>query len=342
MRAAVYRGIERIELEDRPVPEPGPGEVRLRTLRVGICGSDTHAYRGLHPFIRPPIVLGHEVAARVDALGEGAEGPPPGTLVTIEPNVVAGDDANLRAGRYNIAEQLEVIGCVGPDGGMQERFVVPADRVVQVPQHWEPERAALVEPFAVGVHAIRQARVRAGDRVAVLGAGTIGLVTALAAKAAGAREVLVTDRIPERLDRARSLGVEHAVHAGEAPLREAIAKRFGPDRANAILDSVTIEASIREAIEAARKGSVILVLGVPAGAMSVDLALVQDRELELVGSLMYVRRDYLEAIALLDTHPEWVAAFVTHHVPLEETARGFALAAEDQRNALKVLIDVGE
>lgn len=345
MLAAVYRGAGRLELEERPLPAPGAGQIRLRSLRVGICGSDMHAFHGTHPFIRPPIVLGHEVAALVDALGPGVAGPEPGTLVTIEPNVVGAlggrpDDPNLRVGRYNIAEDLQVIGCVGPDGGMQERFVVPADRVVRVPQGWEPERAALVEPVAVGVHAVRRARLERGARVAVIGAGTIGLVTALAAQAAGAAEVLVTDRVPERLERARALGVRHALDAAAAPLRTQLADAFGPDRADAIFDSVTLEPTLDAAVNAARKGTPIVVLGVPAGRIPVDLALVQDRELELLGTLMYVRRDYDEAIALLDARPELVGAMVTHHVPLERAAEGMRLAIEEQRAALKVMIDV--
>ena len=347
MRSVVYRGVERLELEERPVPAPGPGQIRLRTLRVGICGSDMHAFHGTHPFIRPPIVLGHEVAAVVDVLGASVDGPAPGTLVTVEPNVVGArggrpDDVNLRLGRYNIAEDLQVIGCVGPDGGMQERFVVPADRVVRVPQGWEPERAALVEPFAVGVHAVRQARLPAGARVAVIGAGTIGLVTALAALAAGAAEVLVTDRVPERLERARALGVQHARDASSEPLSEQLANVFGPDRADAIFDSVTLGATLDAAVNAARKGTPIVILGVPAGKIPLDMALVQDRELELVGTLMYVRRDYDEAIALLDARPELVDAMVTHHVPLELAAEGMRLAISEQRAALKVMIDIGE
>ena len=337
MKVACLVDRERIELQDRPVPEPGPGQVRLRPVAVGVCGSDVHAFLGEHPFVHPPIVLGHEIGAVVDRLGPGVSELREGQLVTVEPNLVCGQCYNCRSGRYNICARLQVIGCVGYDGGMAEYLVVPATKVIPVPATWSGERAALVEPTAVGVHAVRQGALSAGSDVVVLGAGIIGLVTAQAARALGAARVLIVDPVPERLERARSLGLTETLDDA-ARLGTAVRERFGDKGADLIFDCVGIQPTLDAAVEAARKGTRIVMVGVPAGRLTVDMALVQDRELEIVGTLMYRKEDYHTAIELIDRGVVAVDAFVTHRFPLERVMEAFHVAVHQKRDALKVMI----
>lgn len=337
MRAACLVGKERIVLQQRPVPEPGPGEVRLRPVAVGVCGSDVHAFLGEHPFVHPPIVLGHEIGALVDRLGPGVSGLREGQLVTVEPNVVCGECYNCRNGRYNICARLRVIGCVGYDGAMADYLVVPAHKVIPVPATWSGERAALVEPTAVGVHAVRQGALAAGWDVVVLGAGIVGLVTAQAARALGAARVLVVDPVGERLERARALGLTETLDDA-ARLRAAVGERFGDKGADLIFDCVGIQPTLDAAVEAARKGTRIVMVGVPAGRLSVDMALVQDRELEVVGTLMYRKEDYHTAIDLIERGAVAVDGLVTHRFPLERVMEAFEVAVHRKRDALKVMI----
>ncbi|MEI6158140.1 MAG: alcohol dehydrogenase catalytic domain-containing protein, partial [Atribacterota bacterium] len=199
MKYMELTAVKRFELKEGPVPSVGSDEVRIRVLRVGVCGSDMHAYEGTHPFVHPPMVLGHEVAGVLDVVGSGVRGLAKGDLVTIEPNLVCGECYNCRTGRYNICEKLRVIGCVGYNGGQAEYLVVPAEKVFKLPVNWTLDKAVLVEPMAVGVHAVRQAHFYPGMGVVIIGAGMIGQATLQAALATGAGTVMVSDPVENRL-----------------------------------------------------------------------------------------------------------------------------------------------
>jgi threonine dehydrogenase-like Zn-dependent dehydrogenase len=149
-------------------PTPGPGEVLVRMRAVGICGSDIHAVHGRHPFVPLPYHPGHEVVGVVEQVGEGVTDLAAGDRVVLEPNLTCGECRQCRDGRYNICRNLAVFGCQTP-GGMADVFVVTRDRLHRVPADMSDELAALVEPLATPVHAVRRAGVRAGSRVAVLG-----------------------------------------------------------------------------------------------------------------------------------------------------------------------------
>lgn len=338
MRAACLVATGKIELQERPIPEPRPGEVRLRPVAVGICGSDMHAFLGEHPFVHAPIVLGHEIGAIVDKLGPEVVGLQVGQLVTVEPSLVCDECYNCRNGRYNICERLRVVGCVGYDGAMADYLVLPAEKVVPVPASWPLERAALVEPTAVGVHAVQQGLLQPGQDVLVLGAGIIGLVTAQAARALGASRVLIADPIDARLERARSLDLCETLNNERHDLRQAVRERFGDKGADLIFDCVGIQPTLDAAIAVARKGTRIVMVGVPPGRLSVDMALVQDRELELVGTLMYRREDYRTAIELMDREAIKVDPLVTHRFPLERVTEAFHIAIHQKKDALKMMI----
>jgi len=187
---------EKILLEKVDIPQVGEKEVLIKVKVCGICGSDIHSYRGKHPFVHPPIVLGHEFSGTVHRVGDGVKDFSPGDKVTVEPNIVCGKCYNCLHGRYNICANLKVIGCVGYDGAFEVSF----------------EEAALAEPTAVALHAVRKAGQKIGDRVVILGAGTIGLLTLQVAKLAGAKEVIVTDLIDFRLDKAKDLGASEIIN----------------------------------------------------------------------------------------------------------------------------------
>ena len=177
-----------IEVVDRP--QPGADEVLVRSSVVGICGSDIHAAHGRHPFVDLPMRPGHEVVGVVTEVGTDVDAGLVGTRVVIEPNLACGHCPQCAAGRYNICAELEVFGCQTP-GGMTDYFVIAADRVLPLPDDMDDRWAALIEPAATPVHAVRRAGDLHGRKVVVLGAGPIGLFVLLAAKAAGAERVVV-------------------------------------------------------------------------------------------------------------------------------------------------------
>jgi L-iditol 2-dehydrogenase len=327
-------------VEDAPVPEVRAGEALVRISAVGICGSDVHAYHGRHPFVHPPIVLGHEFGGTVTAMGSPAEGVKVGQTVTVEPSVVCGVCENCRRGRYNICAKLQVLGCLGWQGAQAEYIRVPASKIIPLPRTWSGERGALVEPTAVAVHAVRQGRLATGHRVVVLGAGPIGLMTVQAAKALGAAEVAVVDLVPARLERARALGADHALQGGDGVVAAAH-RLWGAEGVDLVFDCVAVAQTVDQALRMARKGIRVVVVGVPAGTMPVDLSLVQDRELELVGTLMYRREDFTEAIRLMEAGKMAPEQMVTHRLPLEQAADAFRLIDAQPDRVCKVVLVVG-
>ena len=319
-------------------PSPKPDEILVAVARVGICGSDLHAYHGRHPFIELPIVPGHEFAGTVVETGANVHGFAPGQRVTLEPSLVCGECYNCTHGRYNICEKLQVVGCQ-TSGAMSEYLAVPASKTMGLPDDVTWDQAVMVEPLAVGVHAVRVARVQAGTNVLILGAGTIGLMVLQAAKALGAGQVMITDLIQDRLDLATKLGADHAVNPSRTDLAQALEAAFGPQRADVILECVGIAATARDAVRVARKGTRIVLVGVFEEEVLVNLGLVQDRELELVGTLMYVEDDFPTALELVRTGQVKVESLITHRFPLGQAAEGFAVA-DSRGAALKVVLEV--
>ena len=288
MRQAVMTAPGVIAYREVPVPQIGPTELLLRVRRIGVCGSDIHVYHGLHPYTTYPVVQGHEVSAAVEAVGSGVRGFKPGDTVTVMPQVFCGTCLPCRSGRYNICDNLKVMG-FQTTGTASEYFAVDADKCLAIPSSMNADEGAMVEPLAVAVHALGRLESVTGKRIAVYGAGPIGNLTAQAAKGLGAESVLVTDTSEHRLALARECGVDHAVNPAVTDTGEAIAERFGPGKADAALECVGIEQTIGQAVANARKGSDIVVVGVFGALPRVDLGLVQDRELRLCGTLMYTR-----------------------------------------------------
>lgn len=331
----------RVVVSDVPEPKAKAGEVLIRVAVSGVCGSDVHAYLGEHPFISCPVVPGHEFAGVIAKLGADVHGWRIGQKVTVEPSLVCGRCYNCRHGRYNICQDLRVIGCQAP-GALAEYLSVPATKVIPLPETMSFEEGALVEPVAVGVHAVARGGYIGGRKVVVMGAGTIGLVTMQVAKAHGAAAVLQTDIIPQRLALAKSLGADYVANVTEQDLGEMIYAAFGSEGADIIYECVGIEKTIASAIQVARKGSRIVVAGVFGQRTCVDMALIQDRELELSGTLMYRRDDFQEAIRLISQGKVQVLPLVSHRFPLDQAAEAFETARTGSAEALKVLVRIGE
>ena len=263
-----------------------------------------------------------------------------GKRVTGLPSLVCGTCYNCTHGRYNICNSLRVVGCQA-DGALAELVRVPAEFLVPLPEGLSFEDGAMVEPVAVGVHAVRHAGAAVGGaRVLVLGSGTIGLVIAQVLKAYGAREVIVTDLNERRLALARELGADHTINVREADPVAQVHDWFGRDGIDLSFECVGIGPTVRQAILANRKGTKVIIVGVFEEDVPVPMGLVQDREIELVGTLMYTLDDFVEAARLVAEGLVRVAPLVTHRFRLEEAQRAFETAADPASGAIKVLISV--
>jgi L-iditol 2-dehydrogenase len=339
MLQAVMTAPGQIEFHQVDKPSPRLGEVLIHMRRIGVCGSDIHVFHGKHPYTSYPVVQGHEVSGDVAQVGEGVAGFHPGDLVTFTPQVTCGECYPCRHGMYHICDNLKVMG-FQTEGAAQEYFIVPAEKVLKLPAGISADQAAMIEPTSVAVHALGRAGDIAGKQVLVLGAGTIGNLVGQAAKALGARKVLITDVSEYKLEKARLSGIDAVVNTQTEELGPAILREFGPDKADLILECVGVQDTISQAVSLARKGSTVVVVGVFGQKPQVDLGLVQDRELSLVGTLMYQRSDYEKAIDLVDKGKLRLDVLITNHFPFKQYLEAYHAIEVARGNTMKVMIDI--
>ncbi|MCL5071930.1 MAG: alcohol dehydrogenase catalytic domain-containing protein [Actinobacteria bacterium] len=332
-------GPEHIELENIKRLIPKKGEVLIEVRAAGICGSDVHAYHGNHPFIKFPMVLGHEFSGKVIELGEGSAGVKKGDRVALFPSVTCGHCYNCKNKKSHICANLRVIGCVGFDGGFAEYTTVPVNNIIPISDSMSYKEAALIEPLSVAVHTVKRSGLTQGDRVVIFGSGPIGLFVLAVAKTYGAGEIIMTDLYDNRLKMAKEFGADHIVNTSRHDLIRYIQERFNPDYIDLIFDCVCNKETMNQAIEIARKGTKIMIVGLPSAEVSTKLHLVQDHELELIGNLMYSKDDFLEARNLIETKKIQIIPLITHSFKLKEIAHAFEVADKNKAETLKVIIE---
>lgn len=340
MRQIVMTKPGQLALTDVPLPAPGPGEVLLRIRRIGVCGSDIHVWHGKHPFTPYPVVQGHEYSATVEAVGPGVTRVKPGAKATARPQVVCGTCDPCRRGDYHICNQLKVQGFQAP-GCAQDLFVVPEARIIPLPDSLTYEQGALVEPVSVAAHSTGRAGDLTGLNVAVLGAGTIGNLVAQAARCRGAKNVLITDLSEFRLEKARQCGIANTCNVGKEKLADAVRRTFGPGGYDVAFEAVGAESALDDAVQTIRKGGRIVVLGVFGEKPRVDMSIVGDRELSLIGTLMYKHEDYEQAVQWIATGAVKTEPLITRHFPFEQYADAYHFIEAQGDKTLKVMIDVG-
>lgn len=330
-----------IEFRETPRPIAAEGQVLVRIMRVGICGSDIHVYHGKHPFTRYPVTQGHEVSGRIEAVGSGVEGLSVGQKVTIEPQVCCGHCYPCTHGKYNLCEELKVMG-FQTTGTASEYFAVDAAKVTPLPETMSYDEGAMIEPLAVTVHAAKRFPELKGARVAILGCGPIGILLMQNCKALGAASVLVTDVSDYRLSVARSVGADYAVNTGETDMEQALRDAFGSDKADVIYDCAGSDITMGQAIRCARKGSTIVLVAVFSKLASVDLAVLNDHELELNTSMMYRHEDYVDAIRLVSEGKVQLRPLMSRHFAFRDYLKAYQYIDENREMTMKVIIDVQE
>ncbi|MBQ2667672.1 MAG: alcohol dehydrogenase catalytic domain-containing protein [Clostridia bacterium] len=322
-------------------PSPKAGEVLVKIMEIGVCGSDIHVWHGEHPFTSYPVTQGHEVSGEIAALGEGVTEFHIGQKVTIQPQVVCGKCHPCRHGKYNLCEELKVMG-FQTTGVASEFFAVDAKKVTALPDTMSFDEGAMIEPLAVAVHAVRKFGDMQGMKVAVLGAGPIGILVAQAAKGMGAESVLITDISYVRLAKAKECGIDFCVNTKTANFGEALVEAFGPDKADVIYDCAGNNTTMGQAIQYARKGSTIILVAVFAGMATVDLAVLNDHELDLNTTMMYRNEDYIDAIELVRAGKVQLQPLVSKHFAFKDYAEAYRYIDANRETTMKVIINVQE
>jgi len=334
MLAAFSSDKEKIEVREVPVPSPGPGEVLVRVRACGICGSDLHFYRGELPF-SPTISPGHEFAGEVAGVGEDVQGFAPGQPVLVEPLRTCRQCAYCRTGRYHICPRRVLLGTFST-GALAEYVAVPDYTLYPLPEAMDFELAALVEPLAVAVHGLHAVGLSFGERVVVLGGGSIGVMATLAARALGAAEVIATFRYEHQAQAVLAAGAARAVPAGEAA-------GLASEKADVVVEAVGGHAdTLSQAVGLARPGGRVSVLGLFTTTVPVNAQLLMFNEVRAVGTICYCRpgqdSDFEVAMRIIQADPDRARRVISHRFPLREAAEAFRTAADKSTASLKVQV----
>lgn len=333
MLAAFCTGKEQVAVRDTETPKPAPGEVLLRVRACGICGSDLHFYDGSFP-VTADTSMGHEFAGEIAELGEGVSGIAVGDRVAIEPAIRCMRCEYCSSGRYHLCRKRDL---TPPSGALAEYITVPAYMACRLPDEVDFEIGALTEPLAVAIHGLHLVNVRAGERVLVMGCGTIGLMAVLGARAMGA-EVIAVYRHDHQGEAALNAGAARIVRDGETQglERQAI---------DVVIETVGGKApTMAQALGIVRPGGRICVLGIfsqPATVNPLGLVL---KEVTMAGGIQYcrpgLRSDFDTALAVLRDNPERARSVITHRFPLARAAEAFATAADKSTKSLKVQVQM--
>jgi len=326
------RGVGNVELMQMPEPVPGAGQAKIEVLACGICGTDIMIYLGKHPRAKAPLVMCHEFSATV-VEGKGLE---PGTPVVVNPLISCGVCHACRAGIPHICANLGLVG-IDRDGGFAEYAAVPLHTVRPLPASLPLIQAALIEPLAVGVHAVRVSDLKVGDVTAILGAGPIGMMTAQVARLAGARRVFVSERSPRRLAIARDLGLE-VIDITQQDTVETIMSATGGVGLPVVFETAGVQPTINDAVKLARPGGQILQVGMPKTPPTIDMTALIFREVRITPIRVYREEDFDQAIAIAGAGQVDLVKPVTHVLPLEKLDEAMELAHE-ALDACKILLD---
>lgn len=341
MHAAVLYAAGDLRYEKVPTPQPKPDEVLVRVRMNGLCGSDIHFYeRGeLGPFrVTQPYIPGHEACGIVIKAASTVEGPTVGQRVAIEPGIPCRRCEFCKRGRYNLCPDVVFMSAPPVNGTFAEYVALAADFAHPVPDSVSDESAAFIEPVSVGVQACSRAQLKAGDTIAVLGAGPIGLVTFLVARAYGASEAFAVDLLGNRLKLAESLGAT-PIDAASADTIAAIEDLTEGRGVDVVFDTSGSAAACRITPYLARRGGVVTLVGWPETAtVDYPVEVVLEKELDVRGVNRYANT-YPTAISLLASGKLNVAPLISHRFAFEDVVEAFEFAANHPSETIKVMVE---
>lgn len=338
-RVAVLIEPTRFEIRSANVPTPHDDEVVIRVDECGICGSDLKMYAGTHAFMRPPIVMGHEISGKVEAAGPRSE-ITAGTPVTVFPPVGCGTCLHCRSGHEQLCESMEFFGGQRA-GGLADFILVPSSHVVPIPPGVPEGLRVLIEPLAVAVHGVSRGAPHRQDRAVVIGAGPIGLFTALVLRRHQLEDIVVVEIDPRRLRLAESLGFL-VIDASNEDTASAVARLVRPEGADCVFECAGSQATIATALALTRKGGHAVIVGNAPPTLEIDGLTLQRGDRSLVGVLMYDLADFATAMdyladGLLDEIP--MSELVTKY-SLERIADAFSSSKSRQLTSLKAVVDL--
>lgn len=344
MRALVWEGNDTPVFRNIDKPSAGKGQVLLRILRAGICGTDLSILGGKHPRAKAPLVMGHELAAEVVALGDSVEedetaGLKNGSIVTIEPIISCGECVACKSGFPHVCSTLKLYGIDVP-GGMAEYMTVTADRILPARQGMDPDLVVMAEPLAVAVHAVRTSGIRYGDSVCVIGGGPIGLLIALVARQTTPQEIIVSEPQESRRKVAAALGLT-VVNPIETPLEEVIVEKTAGRGADICFESAGSQQAINSSTKVLRPRGTLVQVSMPKDKRTFNIVDLTFKELVVRGVRVYEALDFEKALNYLCDSPDLFRPFMSRLYEMDEVQDAFDAAKAGDRG-LRVIFKIGE
>ena len=342
MKAIYIDAPGKVSIREVPMPERKKGEVLLKLLYGGICGSDLGSYRGTFAYFDYPRIPGHELSAEILECDEdNAYGLKKGMIVTCNPYFNCGRCYSCRRGLVNACTDNQTLGCQR-DGAFSEYFVIPEERVYDG-KGADPRLLAAVEPYCISWHGVSRADVRPGDRVLIVGAGTIGVLAAAAAKKKGAR-VYSADIMQGKLDMAKAMGVCDGTILNDGPehFMEQVMELTDGDGFDAAIEAVGLPSTFQNCIDAACFGGRVVLIGVGKKNLDFNFTLIQKKELNIFGSRNSLERDFRAVIDMLGRGETPLDRVITHTYPARDAAKAFEDLSNDRGSMLKVVLDLSE
>ncbi len=324
-------------LKEKEEPQRKEGEALIQIKKIGICGTDLHAYGGNQAFFTYPRILGHELAAQVLEMAENPQGIKPGDNVVIMPYISCGTCVACRQGKTNCCTAIKVLG-VHTDGGMQERIVVPVELLIPAGSLSDNEMA-VVEPLAIGAHAIRRSGLKTGETIVVIGCGPIGIGILKLAQIAGARTIAI-DRNENRLDYAKSkIGVDHIVVGGNDALEQVSTITHG-DLAAVVFDASGHRSALESGPEYMSHGGRFVLVGLSKGELVFKHPAIHAKEASILCSRNATLEDFQHVISVLATGKFPVDSFITHEVGFTDMIANFEDWLDPSKGVIKAMVNL--
>jgi len=343
MKALVLEKKGVLQLRELALDEPmGPHDVRVRIHTVGICGSDVHYYQhgAIGPFVvRAPLILGHEAGGVVEAVGPAVTSLHPGDRVCMEPGVPDPDSRATRLGLYNLDPAVRFWATPPVHGCLRPTVVHPAAFTFKLPDNVSFAEGAMVEPLAVGLHAANKARLRPGDVAVVLGAGPIGMVTALAALAGGCSRVIITDVQAPKLALAASLGPVTPVDVRTESLADVVRRATDDWGADVVFEASGQPAATAQAFAVLAPGGCVVLIGMPGAPVPFDVVAAQVKEARIETIFRYAHV-FPRALALLGSRRIDVRPLITDRYAFADSVAAFDYACQPRPTSVKVQIEM--
>src|SRR6266849_2917514 len=344
MKVLLLSQYKHLEIAELPEPTPGPGEVLVRVAACGICGSDVHGYDGSSGRRIPPIVMGHEAAGRVADVGPQVTGWSAGDRITFDSTIFCGTCLYCARGEINLCDRRQVLGVSCTDyrcaGAFAEYVLVPQRIVHRLPASLPFSEAAMLEAVAVAVHAVSLSRISSGDKALVLGAGMIGLLCLQALRAAVFSTVYIADVDASRLKLAKEVGATETLHATGDELIAEIFSRTSGAGVDLAVEAVGIDATVRSAVHAVRKGGTVTLVGNITPEVTLPLQKAVTRQIRIQGSCASAG-EYPQAITLLTSGAIKVKPLITAIAPLEDGPQWFERLYSHEPNLMKIVLTPG-